>query len=226
MRLLLFDIDGTLLRVDGGGDKAIQQAVSVVTGRSVKTDNVRFSGRTDPAILQEVLDRNGIPTREGLLDEIVRAYTEAALEGIGSTNVDLLPGVADLVRRLDARDDVILGLVTGNVERVAFHKLASAELSKHFSVGAFGSDHADRSVLPGLAIRRASDYYSHSFSAEESVIIGDTGHDVQCARHAGATAVAVSTGRPSASALADHSPDLLLGSLRNAERVVEQLFSL
>lgn len=210
MRLLLFDIDGTLLRVDGGGQTAIVRAVEHVTGHSVSLDHISFSGRTDPNILREVLTTNGLSAGEDLLSEVAGVYAEIARETIHSTNVMPLAGATALVSRLANRDDTVLGLVTGNLKPVAFHKLRTADLADHFSIGGFGSDHANRSKLPGLALHRATEHTGHSLSLEDTVVIGDTEHDINSARQAGACAVAVSTGRPSSSDLASHNPDLLL----------------
>lgn len=225
MRLLLFDIDGTLLRVDGGGQTAIVQAVEHVTGHTVSLDNVSFSGRTDPNILRDVLTTNELPTNEDLLSEVTRVYAETAQETIHSTNVMPLTGATPLLSRLANRNDTVLGLVTGNIETVAFHKLRTAGLADHFSIGGFGSDHANRSKLPGLAVRRAAEHTGHSFSLENTVVIGDTEHDITSARRAGACAVAVSTGRPSSSDLASHEPDLLLKDFDTPNEIESQLLA-
>lgn len=226
MRLLLFDIDGTLLRVNGEGETAIQRAVATVTGQSVSTEHVSFSGRTDPAILRDVLSTNGLPVRKDLLTEVTRAYIDAARENIHASIVDRLPGTAALLSLLADREEVFLGLVTGNVEPIAFHKLQTVGLADHFPVGAFGSDHEARSQLPPLAVERATSSARHPFSIENSVVIGDTLNDINCAREAGARSVAVSTGRPSHSELAEHAPDLLLRSLAPPTTTVRQLLAL
>lgn len=226
MRLLLFDVDGTLLRVNAGGQLAIRRAVSSVTGRSVTTADVSFSGRTDPAIFREVLQTNDLPNTEDLLAKVLRAYVDEARETIHYANVEPLPGVAALLARLAAQDDVYLGLVTGNVEPVAFHKLRGAGLADHFSTGAFGSDHAVRSKLPALAARRAANTAGHAFPLENTVVVGDTVHDVDCARKVGARSVAVSSGRPSHEELAAHTPDLLLESLEDTAGIVDKLLAL
>jgi phosphoglycolate phosphatase-like HAD superfamily hydrolase len=225
MRLLLFDIDGTLLRVNGGAQTAVLRAVEQVAGQSVSIDDVPFSGRTDPAIFRDVLATNDLPVSENLLSDVLRAYVETARETIKPTNVTALRGTLDLLSLLTDRTDAYLGLVTGNVEPIAFHKLKAAGMDGYFSVGGFGSDHTNRSKLPPLALRRATEYSGHSFSVENTVVIGDTGHDIACARAAGARAVAVCTGRPSRRDLTSHTPDLLLESLEDAPGIVDQLLA-
>lgn len=226
MRLLLFDVDGTLLRANGGGTTAIEQAVSTVTGKAPSTDGVSFSGRTDPAILRDVLRSNGLPVNSDLLSNVLATYVDAAQHAIQPADVDRLPGTDTLLSVLAGRSDVFLGLVTGNVEPVAYHKLRTVGLAQYFSVGAFGSDHANRSRLPPLAAKRASETAGHSFSLDQTVVIGDTTRDVECARAAGAHAVAVCTGRPSRSELMTATPDLLLENFSNPAPLVQQIINL
>jgi phosphoglycolate phosphatase-like HAD superfamily hydrolase len=215
MPLLLFDIDGTLLHVTGGVDRAVGHAVSTVTGRTVSTEGVSFSGRTDPEIFRDVLRASGVADPEPVLDEVIAAYVEAAQETIGPADVELLPGIRALLSALSARPDVFLGLLTGNVEAIAYHKLRGAGLPDVFSVGAFGSDDADRAALPPIAVQRASARVERSFSLPDTVIIGDTHHDIRCARAAGSRSVAVCTGRYGRADLEPHGPDLLLEDLRD-----------
>jgi phosphoglycolate phosphatase-like HAD superfamily hydrolase len=223
MRLLLFDIDGTLVNVTGGVDSAVSHAIRTVTGRPVCTDGVTFAGRTDPAIFSDVLRVSGVPNPTAVLDDVIRTYAERAQETIGAGDVTTLPGVSALLADLSRRPDVCLGLVTGNVESVAYHKLRRAGLASYFSVGAFGSDHADRDELPPMALRRASSQADTSFSLHRTTVIGDTQHDIQCARASGARVAAVCTGNHTRDDLHAHTPDLLFETLRDTRTVVTDL---
>lgn len=223
MPLLLFDIDGTLLHVTGGVHQAVSHAVSEVAGTRVSTDGVPFSGRTDPAIFRDVLRNSGISEPDDILHDVIDRYVNTALDTIQPDHVELLPGVAEVLSRLQTCDNVSLGLLTGNVEAIAYHKLRGAGLDAHFSFGAFGSDHADRGKLPAVALRRASQETGHSFSPSATVIIGDTRHDIHCAQAVGARSVAVCTGRFDHSDLSPHTPDLLFHDLTDIDRVVAQL---
>jgi phosphoglycolate phosphatase-like HAD superfamily hydrolase len=223
MRLLLFDVDGTLLRANGGGETAIERAVSTVTGTTASTDGISFSGRTDPAIFRDVLRSNGLPTHDDLLGDVLRAYVETAQQTIRPENVDRLPGTETLLTLFACRTDTFLGLVTGNVEPIAFHKLQTAGLAEYFSVGAFGSDHENRSRLPSLAADRAAARTGRSFSLDRAIVIGDTSRDIDCARAAGARAVAVCTGRPDRSELASATPDLLLKNFANPDAIIDRI---
>lgn len=225
MTLILFDIDGTLLRVTGGVHEAAMQAVTDVTGHSGSTEGVAFSGRTDPAIFRDILRASGVPSPDEILEEVIATYVAKARETIRPPDVEVLPGVPALLSALARRDDVYLALVTGNVEPIAYHKLRSGGLSAHFSVGGFGSDHADRAELPPLAVRRASENTGHEFSPQTTVVIGDTRHDVHCARAAGTRAVAVCTGSFGRRELRGYAPDLLLDSLRATDEVIDQILN-
>ncbi len=226
MKLLLFDIDGTLLQVNGGVHPAVSHAVSTVTGHSVSTDGVTFSGRTDPAIFRDVLRASGVSNPDPVLDEVIQTYVQRAQETIGPDDVDPLPGVHDLISLLAQREDVCLGLVTGNVEPMSTHKLDTVGLASHFPVGAFGSDHTDRNKLPELAMRRAAARTGRAFSPEQTIIIGDTPKDIHCARAAGAHAVVVCTGGSTRPELHPHAPDLLLESLATTTDIAERLVRL
>jgi phosphoglycolate phosphatase-like HAD superfamily hydrolase len=223
MPLLLFDIDGTLVHVTGGVQAAVSHAIQTVTGRSVCTDGVTFAGRTDPSIFSDVLRVSGISDPAAILEDVIRTYADRAQETIGPTDVTVLPGVSALLAELSQRSNVHLGLVTGNVEPVAYHKLRRAGLASYFSVGAFGSDHADRNALPAMAVRRASSHAERSFSLPRTTIIGDTQHDIECARSAGTRVAAVCTGSYTRDELHPHTPDLLFDTLQNTESVIENL---
>jgi phosphoglycolate phosphatase-like HAD superfamily hydrolase len=115
-------------------------------------------------------------------------------------------------------------LVTGNVEPIAYEKLDAQGLADYFPVGAFGSDHAERNRLPALATRRARKHAGHAFRPDRhTVIVGDTPHDIECARAAGAQAVAVSTGRYSRDELSQHDPDMLFDTLPEPSTFLQQI---
>lgn len=224
--LLLFDIDGTLLRVTGGSRRALLEAVSTVTGSSVSIDGVSFAGRTDPAIFRDVLAKNEIAVAAPDFNAILQTYAEVAQETIRPTDVEVLPGVCRLLAVLGRRRDVALGLVTGNVRPVANHKLEVAGLREPFLAGAFGSDHSKRKSLPPLAIQRVADQTAIAFSRETTVVVGDTPHDIRCAQQSGLRSVAVCTGRPNRAALAACTPDLLLDTFEQHDDVIDRLVRL
>jgi len=226
MTPLLLDIDGTLLRVTGGIRPAVAHAVSTVTGQSLSTEGVSFSGRTDPNIFRDVLLASGVTTPDAVLGDVLAAYVDEAHETIRPANVQVLPGVQSFLTALSDRDDVLLGLVTGNVEPIAYHKLRSAGLAAPFAVGAFGSDHGDRAALPALAIRRLEARTGHALPLESAIVVGDTRRDIACARAAGSRVVAVCTGHYGRDALQPHRPDLLFDDFRDHESCIERILNL
>lgn len=216
--LILFDIDGTLLRTDGVGRSAITEALSAYTGASVSIEDVPFSGRTDPAIFQDVLAKNGLPTTESFMRNVIERYVQIIQSTLSTENVEVLPGVPALLEELDEQPDVQLGLITGNVKPVAYAKLSRAGLDSYFPFGSFGSDHSNRNKLPGIAARRASSFTGQSFRLDEhTVIVGDTVHDITCGQAVDASVISVCTGRYERSYLHRHTPDVVLESLRHKE---------
>ncbi|ARA91716.1 MAG: HAD family hydrolase [Bacteroidetes bacterium] len=216
MKLLLFDIDGTMLTTQGVGRQAVERALSTLTGEPVSAQGIPFSGKTDPQILREVLLAHGLTDVPApLLQEAVALYVEAMHELLVPERVRLLDGVRPLLEHLQTRPDVHLALLTGNVEPMAYLKLRAVGLDHHFAFGAFGSDHADRAELPPIAIRRARAHTGHTFHGPDVVIIGDTEHDICCGRGVGAFSVAVCTGHFSRDHLATFGPDVLLDDLRD-----------
>jgi phosphoglycolate phosphatase len=217
MKLLLFDIDGTLLRANTSGRRAIEDALSKLCGCQISTEAVGFSGKTDPQIMHDILRINGLdpdasPT---LVEDALDAYEEVALHTLQPEDVEILPGVSYLLDHLRGASHIQLALLTGNIESMAFRKLEAVQLDGYFSFGAFGSDHADRNELPAVALDRARHHTGHPFGGADTVIIGDTARDIACSRVIGAIAVGVCTGHYSRADLEPHNPDVLLDDLSN-----------
>jgi phosphoglycolate phosphatase len=226
VRLVLFDIDGTLVIAKGAGRRALGRALERVYGTTGALDAYDFRGKTDPRIVHDLMGGAGVAAeviRAGL-DECFECYARGLVDEIGDgSGVTVLPGVADLVRRLDAAEGVVLGLLTGNIEEGARIKLAPTGLWPFFRTGAFGSDHADRTRLPSLAARRAHALTGHAFSPQDVLVIGDTPLDIACARAFGAVAVAVATGFHPYTELAGERPDLLFESFADVEAAAARL---
>lgn len=224
MRLLLFDIDGTL--VQGGPAKsAFGAALSSVFGTAGPIAGHDFAGKTDPRIARELLLAAGLTSAEieAGLPRFWDRYLSELARRIPSDPARPLPGVAALVPLLAARQDVALGLVTGNIREGARLKLASARLWDRFPVGAFGCDSAARNELPAIAVRRAAAHWGRPFRNSDVVVIGDTPRDVACGRAARAATVAVATGHFTAAELEAASPDLLLPGFADVNAAVAAL---
>src|SRR5258705_10850560 len=226
MRLVLFDIDGTILIARGAGRRALTVALKDIYGTSGDIDGYNLGGQTDPRIVHDVMEGAGL-AREAIrerLDECFEAYAGGLAAEIGDgRGVVSLPGIADLVRRLHDHEQVLLGLLTGNIEAGARIKLEPTGLRPYFRLGAYGSDHIDRRQLPSLAARRAQALTGRSFQPEAVLVIGDTPHDIECARHFGATAVAARTGLYTRESLEAERPDLLFDDFSNVEAAFAKL---
>jgi phosphoglycolate phosphatase-like HAD superfamily hydrolase len=223
MRLILFDIDGTLVTARGAGRRAVKAALERVFGTSGGIDDYDLRGKTDQRILFDVTEAAGLPRDAvvGRLDDYFEAYARVLAELIGDgRDVVTLPGVADVVRTLHGADGVVLGLLTGNIEEGARIKLEPTGLWPYFALGAYGSDHVDRRRLPSLAARRAHALVGYPFRPEEVLVIGDTPLDIDCARAFGAVAVAVATGFHSRDELLKERPDFLFDDLADVKSVV------
>ncbi len=227
-RLILFDIDGTLLSTNGAAKRAFHRALLEVYGTAGPIATHPFDGKTDPQIARELLKE------AGLLDEAIdrglealwRCYLrELAIElARPGHQTELLPGVREVLTALEARaQDAVVGLLTGNVEQGAALKLGSVGLDGRFPFGAFGSDHERRDQLPAIAVRRAKELTQREFQGKDIVIIGDTPYDVTCGVSLGVRAVAVTTGRYDRVALEEAGADAVLADLSETNRVLELL---
>ena len=194
--IALFDIDGTLLRAGGAGRRALERAVGEALGgrEEVSLASVEFAGRTDPWIVRSAFTQYGVTPEDSLVDEVLRRYVSHLPEQLALAEAfEVLPGVTALLGVLFERDDVVLGLGTGNTETAAYAKLARGQLDSFFSFGGFGSDHSERPRVLRAGLERGLRKVQGSTEVR-AVVIGDTPHDIDAARAIGAPCVAVSTG--------------------------------
>lgn len=223
-RLILFDIDGTL--VQGGPAKdAFVSAMTTTYGTPGPLEDVSFAGKTDPQIARELLRGSGMPDPEieaGF--ERLWVHYLANLESLlPSDPVRVLPGVEELLDALVAYDDVGVGLLTGNILGGARLKLRSGGLWGRFTFGSYGSDHEERDALPAIAVERARELYGDGVRPDLAVVVGDTPRDVACGKAGGTRTVAVATGSFSLDDLAPSGPDHLLVDLSSTSEVMEAL---
>jgi len=233
MRLILFDIDGTLLWTDGAGRRAIHRALLDEMGTAAPIESYRFDGKTDPQIVRELLGLAGHPDSESedRITAVCRRYVDLLTAELEKPTqaTKLYPGIADLLAALEpyeADGRALVGLLTGNVQAGAALKLRSAGLDpSRFTVGAFGSDSHARPELPAVAARRATERTGRRFTGADIVIIGDTPDDVACARPMGARTVAVATGFYNAAALRAAGATHVFETLGDTAAVLRALFS-
>lgn len=228
MKLVLFDIDGTLLRSDGAGRRAMEGALAETFG-SRGPEQHPYDGKTDRQIVREVmrLAGHGDSHIDGHMDSLLERYLDRLrVELDGGSAMQTLPGVLELLAALEARDDVVLGLLTGNLADGAVAKLRAVGISPaRFRVNAFGSDHEHRPELPGIARQRASEFLGVEFLGDAIVVIGDTPADIECCRPIGARAIGVATGRYSVDELGAHAPFAVFEDLRDTAAVVRSILA-
>jgi phosphoglycolate phosphatase len=219
VKLLLFDVDGTLILSGGAGVRGVNRAFLALHGVRDAMASCRPAGKTDPAIFREVALRTlGRDLESGEMRAVAEAYLEALGEELRDPpGYRVMPGVGTLLERLAGDERFVLGLATGNLERGARLKLGPANLNRYFATGGFGSDEEDRALLVKTAIRRASADLRETLAPEDVIVIGDTPHDVHAARAAGARCVAVATGSTPAEELARHGADAVLTDLSDAD---------
>lgn len=225
--LVLFDVDGTLVLTGRAGLRAMTRLFHDRYGRSDAADGVPVAGRTDWAIFEDVLERMGRELDEPLMRHLRDTYLEYLREEIrhrGEGVKDVMPGVRDLLDRLSARDDVWLGLLTGNFAEAARVKLEHFDLWKYFRGGAFGDDAPDRNRLVPFAVERARQAgRPDAASRDRVIVVGDTPLDVACAHAAGAMAVAVATGGHSVEELRETRAEAVFEDLRDTAAFMKLL---
>ena len=229
-KLVLFDIDGTLLSTGGAAWRAFRRGLLEIYGETGPIEGYDFHGRTDPQIARELLRMGGLDDTaiEAGLSRFWPAYlreleAELALPGV---RVDVLPGVPAILDRLHAGGEHLVALLTGNIAEGARLKLSAAGLWERFDFGAYGSDHERRDRLPAIAVRRARERSGLHFRGRDVVIIGDTPFDVSCGRSLGVWAVAVATGKHSAAELREAGADVVLTDLSATEEAVAAIEAL
>ncbi len=225
-KLVLFDIDGTLLSAGRAARESILCALQAVYGWSGSGEGHDFSGKTDPQIVRELIaEAIGGERCEADLERALEAYLSELDRRLVAELVVAKPGIGELLERLAAEPRVTLGLLTGNLERGARMKLAFPDFNRYFPFGAFGSDSSDRYRLPPIALERARSHCGRAFSGKSIVIVGDSIHDILCGKDLGVKAVAVATGPTKPERLAAVNPDALLESFADLERGLEAILS-
>ena len=223
-RLLLFDIDGTLITSGGAGEAALKDAMRSRFGVEEDLAGIILAGATDARIARELLEKHGIAVSSENVAALLDTYLGHLSDRIGRHDGKLLPGIVPLLNVLSQREDAVLALLTGNVSRGAEIKLTHYGVWDFFEFGAFADDHHDRNELGKFARARALERHGEEFPPSRIYVIGDTPKDIECGRAIGACTVAIATGHYSAAELKDHSPDFLFEDLSDTDRVVSHLF--
>lgn len=220
MHAILFDIDGTLINTRGAGRAALSQALEAVFGRGDE-HQVEMSGRTDRSIVRELFLAQGVEDNLHNWEQLKAHYVECLPASIAARDGFVIPGITELLSHLSQREDLLLGLLTGNSQPGAEIKLTHFGIWEHFEFGAYGEKHHDRDSVAVDAVEQIRS--QADIPAERIIVIGDTPHDIQCARHIGAKAVAVLTGWHTREELEATEPDELFEDLSELDEVLSRL---
>jgi phosphoglycolate phosphatase len=218
MKLLLWDIDGTLLRSGGAGKIAMESALAATFGLQQVRDDVPYSGRTDRSIVRDLFALHGIADTPANRQRFVAAYFERLPACLRQYQGRVLPGIEQLLHTTAACAGVVNGLLTGNMRQGAELKLAYFGLWQHFPFGGFGDDHEERDDVARMAYAAGRAHLGRE--PTEVWVIGDTPLDIRCARAIGAKVLAVATGYHPLEELAQFAPDVLLADLAQTDTVL------
>ena len=216
VKLVLFDIDGTLIDPGESGRRAATIVFYEMFSIEDAFSRIAMAGKTDLQIIKEALSSHGLSSGEEQLLSILSRYTVKLKIEMKNHKKPVLPGVINLLNVLKEVDDYYIGLLTGNIEQGARIKLCAYGLDKYFSSGAFGDDNEDRNKLLPVAVERFREMENIDFHYSDCIVVGDTPMDVRCSKPFGATSIAVSTGVYSSQALFQAGADYVLRDLSDA----------
>lgn len=222
-KLLLFDIDGTLITSGGAGERALCEAMQSRFGVSEDLSGITLAGATDAAIARALLEKHGLPPSPENCEALLDAYLGCLAIKLPHHSGRVLPGILELLQHLSGHPAFVLALLTGNLAKGAKLKLTHYGVWEFFEFGAFADDHADRNELGHFAKARALEAHGEDFPPERIYVIGDTPRDIACGKAIGAKTVAVATGNYDSAELAKHNPDLLFDDLSDLEAVTNAL---
>jgi phosphoglycolate phosphatase len=222
-RLLLFDIDGTLIHSGGAGVHALKSAFTERFGITDDLHDIEIAGMTDSGIVVSILNKHKIPATNENVSAFLDSYVHFLSLELPRRVGNLLPGVLELLEKLKSRPHLVLALLTGNVSRGAQLKLEHYGVWHFFEFGAFADDHHDRNRLGTVARARAKEKHGRQFSASEIDVIGDTPRDIACGKAFGARTIAVATGTWSRAQLTKYQPDFLIDDLSDVEGIIDTL---
>jgi phosphoglycolate phosphatase-like HAD superfamily hydrolase len=224
-KLVLFDIDGTIMDTDGAGQQSFVTALNTVFDRAFSVEGYSTSGKTDTQIAIELGERSDVSEAEMIdrLDEVRELYLSGLKVELAGITPTVFTGVRELVSSVSEHSGCVTGLLTGNFEPGAWMKLDRIDLTEPFQMGSFGDGARARKDLPGKAVMRARELTEQDFEGKDIVVIGDTPNDVACGRHLGVKSIAVATGIFGEAELDKAQPDHLFADFSDPKRVLDAI---
>ncbi len=220
-KVLLFDIDGTLINSDGAGKLALTETFQELFDIDIFDAGIKFAGHTDLAIYDQVQKMFDLDMVQ--VEDIMRLFVKKLERTMSEKKGHIIPGVQELLNMLSPRKDLLLGLLTGNIYDGARIKLEYFDLFDYFSFGVYGDVAPEREELARFALRRLTHLYNRIYRGDDIYIIGDTVYDIRCGKAINATTIAVCTGHHDRETLEKEKPDYLLDSLEDIEFFVKLL---
>ncbi|MGI9519820.1 MAG: HAD family hydrolase [Pirellulaceae bacterium] len=224
-RYFFFDIDGTLLLSGGAGRVAMMRTMQAMYGLS-ELNRIEVHGRTDRGIIRDLFDSHDLHLDDTVFDEFRARYHDSLAECITDCPGTLMPGAVEVLEFLNSTANVRLGVLTGNSGRAAHIKLEAYGLRHYFEFGGYGEFHFDRNDVARDALAACREqYHPDAIQPDQVWVVGDTIHDISCARAIGANVIAVATGNADVSLLSQHQPDLVMEDLTSAEAFISPILN-
>ncbi|MDI6800805.1 MAG: HAD family hydrolase [Thermodesulfovibrionales bacterium] len=227
MKLILFDIDGTLIDSGEAGSRSLNLAFRELFSIDNAFKGISMAGKTDTQIMKEGLSVHNIPDTNGMLPRVVNTYLKNLMVEINNDRKHIKTGVTDILDALSrGKNGYYLGLLTGNIEKGARIKLDPFALNSYFPFGAFGSDDEDRNKLLPVAVKRFEALYRGRIDYNNCIIVGDTPRDVYCSKPYGAACIAVATGPYPRESLLNAKADAVLDDMSDTDAFLNILYGL